>query len=409
MKKLYAYNSTCRYAAFSFILCCLLTTINTVAKAQPELTFTPLVQGLSLPLNVKNAADSSGRLFIVEQTGKVKIYKNGVLQPKPFIDLTSLVAIGEYKGLWSIAFPPDFRKTRQFFVYYHDKGNNTILARYQTSKTNPDSVVISTRVVLLSLRDSITNGPHMGEMHFGKDGYLYITVNDGSYLSNTTQFSQNGQSLFGKMLRLNVRSTVAPYYSIPPDNPFVNNPNIRDEIWFMGFRNAWRWSFDRKNNDMWIADDGGDQWDEVSRRTRIQPGGANFGWPCYEGSEPFLTSGCQDSASYTFPVFVNPPDTNGQAIIGGYVYRGKQAGPLKGYYVCSDYIQNKAWKIIGNGAGGWNIFEQLNIPALISSYGEDENAELYATSLEGVLYRVGAINPVTKSKDSQAANTVKVY
>lgn len=406
MKKLFSSQNTSLFLVF--MLYSLFTGLHIVAKAQPQLTFTPLIQGLSLPVNVKNAADSSGRLFIVEQTGKIKIYKNGVLQPKPFIDLTSLVAIGEYKGLWSIAFPSDYRKTRQFFVYYHDKGNNTILARYQASKTNPDSVIMSSRVVLLSLRDTVTNGPHMGEMHFGRDGYLYITINDGSYLSNTTRFSQDGQSLFGKMLRLNVRVTTAPYYSIPADNPFVTDPKVRDEIWSLGFRNAWRWSFDRTTNNMWLADDGGDQWDEVNVRTRTQPGGANFGWPCYEGTEAFISNGCKDSSSYAFPIFVNPPDTNGQAIIGGYVYRGKQFSMLKGYYICSDYIQSKAWKIISNGSGGWNIFEQLNIPASISSYGEDEGAELYATSLEGILYQVGATRPVAKTKDNQAI-TVKAY
>lgn len=361
------------------------------ANAQPNLTYTPLVQGLSQPVNVKNAGDSSGRLFIVEQTGKIKIYKNGVIQPKPFIDITNLVAVGEYKGLWSIAFPPDFRKSRMFFIYYHDKGNNTILARYQTSKTNPDSVIMSSRVVLLSLFDSVTLGPHLGEMQFGKDGYLYITVNDGSFLNNTTQFAQDGSTLYGKMLRINTKATVPPYYTIPPDNPFTTNPNVRDEIWYMGFRNAWRFSFDRINGNMWISDVGGFQWDEINVRTKKQPAGVNFGWPCYEGAQSFIQNGCQDSLSYVFPIFVNPPDSTGaMAIIGGYVYRGKTYSALKGYYICSDYVQNKAWKIVSNGSGGWNIFEQLNIPALISSYGEGEDGELYATSLDGTVYSIGA-------------------
>jgi len=368
-----------------FLLAC-----SNIIHAQPQLTFTPLIQNLSLPVNIRNAGDSSGRLFIVEQTGKIKIYKNGVVQPKPFIDLTSLVAIGEYKGLWSIAFPSDFRQTRMFFVYYHDKGNNTILARYQTSKTNPDSVIMSSRVVLLSLADTVTLGPHMGEMHFGKDGYLYVTVNDGSYLNNTTNFSQDGNSLFGKMLRLNVRVNTPPYYSIPPNNPFVTNPAVRDEIWAMGFRNGWRWSFDRQNGNMWISDVGGERWDEINVRTPSQPAGVNFGWPCYEGAQSFLKKGCKDSLNYTYPIFVNPPDTTGEmAIIGGYVYRGKAFSALKGYYLCSDYIQNKAWKIVSNGVGGWNIFEQWNIPALIASYGEGEDGELYAASLDGTVYSLG--------------------
>lgn len=374
------------------VSCCLLTTYTSIL-AQPQLTFTQLIQDLSLPVNVKHAGDGSGRLFIVEQTGKIKIYKDGFVQQKPFIDLTSLVAVGEYKGLWSIAFSPDYKVSRMFFVYYYDKGGNTILARYQTSKTNPDSVLLASRVVLLSLTDTITNGPHMGEMHFGRDGYLFITINDGSYLRNTTTFAQDGQSLFGKMLRLNVKVNVPPYYSIPPGNPFINDPTVRDEIWFIGFRNAWRWSFDRKSTSMWIADDGGDQWDEVDIYSRNQPLGANFGWPCYEGAQSYMTTGCKDSLNYTFPVYVSPPDTDGeQAIIGGYVYRGSAYPFLRGYYICSDYIQNKAWKIASNGAGSWNIFEQVNIPGGIASFGEGEDAELYAASLEGIVYRIGAIN-----------------
>ncbi|MBG9378145.1 PQQ-dependent sugar dehydrogenase [Panacibacter sp. DH6] len=367
-------------------------------SAQPELTFTSVAAGLELPLNMKSANDSTGRLFIVEQTGKIKILKDGQVQPKPFLDIANLVAVGEYKGLWSVAFPPDFKRTRAFFVYYYDKANNTILARYQVSKTNPDSVILNSRVEVLSLKDTVTTFSHLGEMQFGRDGNLYLTVSDGSFLNRTVRAAQDSTTLFGKMLRINVRNGItAPYYTIPPDNPFAGSTTVKREIFMMGLRNAWRWSFDKQTMNIWIADDGGEQWDEINFVPRNQVGFKNFGWPCYEGSVTFVQQGCADSAGYTFPVFENPPDSNGeQAIIGGFVYRGKNYPMLRGYYICSDYIQNKAWKIRTAAGGTFNIFEQLNIPPAITSYAEDEAGELYATSAEGIIYRVGAALPVAK-------------
>ena len=369
------------------MICC-----SYLAEAQPQLTFSPLISNLTKPVEISNAGDGSGRLFIVEQTGRIKIYKNGAIQSKPFLDLSNVVSTGQYKGLWSIAFAPNYKKNRMCFVYYVDKSQNTILARYQVSKTNPDSIIANSAVVLLSLSGLNSGGPHLGQLHFGRDGYLYVTVNDGSYLDQTTNLSQNGQVLFGKILRLNINSNTPPYYTIPPDNPFVNDPNVLDEIWALGLRNMWRWSFDRRNGNMWLGDDGGKQWDEIDFRARNQPSGANFGWPCYEGFQSFITTGCKDSGSYTFPILTNPPDSvaGGQAIIGGYVYSGSNYPALSGYYICSDYVSNKAWKIISNGSGGWNIYEQTGIPALIAGYGEDENGELYAASLDGTIYNVGA-------------------
>lgn len=361
------------------------------ANAQPQLGFTAIIQGLSKPVDIKNAGDASGRIFIVEQTGKIKIYKNGSVNQMPFLDLTDKVSRGEYKGLWSIVFSPNYKKDKTFFVYYVDKDNQTILARYKTSPGNPDSAKANSGVTLFALNGDTTGISHFGQMHFGKDGYLYVSVSDGSYLSETTNFAQNGQMLFGKILRLNtVNVNTPPYYSIPADNPFINDPNVRDEIWAIGFRNAWRWSFDRKKNDLWIADVGGEQWDEINYVKSNQPSGKNFGWPCYEGNVSFLQNGCGSINNYTFPFFVNGPDINSGAmsVIGGYVYRGNAYPALRGYYICSDYIISKAWKIISNGQGGWNIFSQEGIPVNIVGYGEDEAGELYAASLDGIVYSI---------------------
>lgn len=320
--------------------------INT-AQTQPQLTFTPYIQNLNKPIDIKNAGDGSGRLFIVEQRGLVRIFKNGSLLSKPFLDLRNKVSKGEYMGVYNIAFHPDHARTGIFFMYYADKDGNTIISRYRASKTNPDSALPDSEVVLFTFPRTETTGPYLGDMHFGNDGYLYISISDGSFYTRVTNFAQNGQLLFGKILRLNVNVKAPPYYSIPSDNPFVNDPDVRDEIWVMGLHNAWRWSFDKPNGNLWIGDTGGERWDEVDFRTSNQAPATNFGWPCFEANSPYKLNGCSNRSDYTFPIFSYGGDsiTDGSAIIGGYVYRGNAYPQLKGYYICADYIIGYAWKI----------------------------------------------------------------
>jgi glucose/arabinose dehydrogenase len=384
------------------------TLFSNTAKAQPLLTFTPIIKNLTLPIAVRNAGDGSGRLFICEQGGLIKIYKNGSLLSRPFLDLTNLVKNdAEYPGLYSIAFPPDYASSHLFFVHYVGKDGLTVLARYKTSKTNPDSAIAGSGVIVLKIDGKGSNSAHTGDMHFAKDGYLYMSINDGSYYSRTTKFAQDGQSLLGKMLRLNVRIKDSPYYSIPVDNPFINDPNVRDEIWAMGLRNAWRWSFDRKNGDMWIADVGGDKREEVDVRTPRQSFGANFGWPCYEGNAIFDTTSCAGIGNYVFPVWQYPHinTTSAEVITGGYVYRGSAYPAMKGYYICTDYTTGNVWKIIRNDTGISNAYLQTGLPIGIVDFGEDENAELYATSIsEGKVYRVQATAPETIIAKTTAEN-----
>jgi len=365
------------------------------AKAQPQLSFAPLIQNLNSPLEIKNAGDRSGRLFIVEQTGYIKIYKNNNLLPKPFLDIHKIVSFAYLKGLWSIAFSPNYKTNRTFFLFYTDKKNNAILARYKTSKTNADSAVVNSGVILLTFP-----GIKFGELQFGGDGYLYVTVSDGSYLSSTTRNAQDGQTLLGKMLRLNVNNiNTPPYYTIPADNPYVNDATIRDEIWAFGLRNAWRWSFDKANGKLYLPDVGGDNWEEVNIRKPGESAASNYGWPCYEGNAVLITQGCGNINKYVFPVFTYPHDsiTGGYAIIGGYVYRGAAYPDLKGYYICSDHLSDNAWKIKANNSGGYDVYKQSGIPSLIAGYGEGEDGELYAASLEGTVYRVGSTAAITKA------------
>lgn len=379
----------------AIFLCTCSTIFNySVLNAQPQLTFTALAQNLTLPIDIRNARDGSGRIFISEQAGVVKIYKNGKIVKKPFLDVSSIVQQGrEYPGLYCIEFSPDYKKSGFFFVLYVNTAGNTILARYQVSNTNADSALLSSGVTLITIDGKTTGGAHTGDMHFAKDGYLYLSFNDGSFYNRTTNYAQDGKSLLGKMLRIDIATKDSPYYRIPQDNPYVNNPNIRDEIWALGLRNAWRWSFDSKNGNIWIADTGGDKWEEVNVRTPKQPAGINFGWPCYEANEIFDTSGCANIKRYTFPIFSYPHinNTSAEVIIGGYVYRGNSYPTLQGYYICADYTWGNAWKIIQGDQGNITVYKQSGLPLNIVAFGEDENRELYAVSLsDGTFYKIGA-------------------
>jgi glucose/arabinose dehydrogenase len=364
---------------------------STISLAQPTLTFTPLIQNLKNPVEIKNAGDRSGRLFIAQQSGVINIYKNNSLVKKPFLDIRNNVSLKYLEGLWSVAFSPNYKRDRMFFVLYVSSDKRTVLARYQASETNPDSAIANTGVELLSIPKTKV-GPYLGELQFGEDGYLYVSISDGSFFDKLTTFAQNGQLLMGKMLRLKIDVPAPPYYSIPEDNPFIGVPSVREEIWALGLRNAWRWSFDGNSDNMYIADDGNNAWEEVNILKTPKSKGANFGWSCYEANNQFTLSGCRNMRSYSFPSFTYPHDsaTGGFAIIGGYVYRGKTYPALKGYYICSDYVSNNAWKIKPNEAGSITAYQQNNIPPLIAGYGEGEDGELYAASLDGTVYSIGA-------------------
>lgn len=405
MKKLAANFKPVSALRFLLFCCSTLSMLNS-AKAQPTLFFNPLIQNLTAPVEVRNAGDSSGRLFIVEKGGKVKIYKNGSLLSKPFLDISNLVKTGTNDGLYTIAFAPNYKINRTFFVYYIAKNTIATVARYQTSKTNPDSAIASSGVTLLAVPGKNTGGAHTGDMHFGSDNYLYLTFNDGSFYSSTTAYAQDGQSLLGKMLRINVLNVnTAPYYTIPPDNPFVNDANVLDEIWALGLRNGWRWSFDRSTGDLWIGDVGGDNWEEVNYRTPAQSAGSNYGWPCYEGNDTFHTAGCGSIGNYVFPIvkYQHISATSAEVITGGYVYRGTAFPLLSGYYVCADYTTGTAFEIKANGSGVWKVKMQKNVPVGIVGFGEGEDGELYAASLsDGKVYHVQTTAPVVATSKNIA-------
>lgn len=375
-----------------FITCT--ANLHAQTEATPLVNFTPLItQGLNAPVDITNAGDGSNRLFIAEQGGKIKVYKNSTLLGTPFLNISSIVAsTGGEQGLLSLVFHPDYENNKNFFVYYTATNGNVTIARYTCSGSDPDIADQNSGKILLSLpKKKNSLGRNGGDMHFGTDGYLYIGIGDGGSGTSTFGNPQNGKTLFGKMLRIDVNEDNEPYYSIPADNPFVNNPDIKDEIWAIGLRQPWRWSFDRQTGDMWIGDVGQGDREEINFIKPNQSAGINFGWPCYEGNQSYKPQGCGNMSSYFFPAYdyQNNSTTGGHAVIGGYVYRGSAYPSLKGYYICADYGTHNLWTLKPKGTG-WKVNAQKDgAPLDVESFGEDENGELYVTSLQGVVFSLG--------------------
>lgn len=378
----------------------LLFTITGFAQTPPVLVFTPVItSGLSSPLDIVNAGDGTGRLFIVERGGTVKIVSGGTLLPGNFLDIPDSITSGGERGLLSIAFHPDFINNRYFFVYYTNTDGDVSITRFQTQAGNPNAADESTGVVLMTIPEPFSNH-NGGKLIFGPDGNLFFGTGDGGSGGDPNNYAQNGNSLLGKMIRINVDNfTSPPYYSIPPDNPYLADPNVRDEIYAIGLRNPWRWSFDRLTNDVWIADVGQGAFEEINAIPFALAGGINYGWRCYEGNAPYNTTGCLPQSSYTSPIFNYPHNsaTGGFSVTGGYVYRGSEFPAMYGYYICSDYVSGNAWVIKSDGSGGWNVTLRNGLPGSIAGFGEAENGDLYAIALNGVLYKVttSTVLPVT--------------
>ncbi len=369
-------------------------------NAQPVIGFQNVTSGFSVPVDIVEEPGST-RLFIVEQTGTIRIWNGSSTLSTPFLNVTSLISYnsGGERGLLSIAFHPQYTTNRYFFIWYTNTSNAVTLARYRRDATNPDIADPTSGVVLLTIPKAFTN--HNGaKLNFGPDGYLYIGTGDGGSANDPSNNAQNGTSLLGKLLRIDVNSfaTSAPFYNIPSGNPYTSDPAIADEIIALGVRNPWRWSFDKSTGDMWIADVGQNAWEEVhftSAANRLSP--KNYGWSCYEGTHTNTLGTCTGTpANNVFPIFEYPHDnaTGGFVVTGGYVYRGTQYPFLQGYYTMVDYATGNGWLIKSNGSGGWTTSMQSGWPTSITTFGETSAGDLYAATTGGTLYRVTATNPL---------------
>jgi glucose/arabinose dehydrogenase len=345
----------------------------------PKISLQALPLGFRQPLFLTHAGDGSGRMFVVEKGGTIRIVKQDRLLPTPFIDLSSKVrSSGSEQGLLGLAFHPRYAENGRFFVGYTDSAGRNTVERYQVSD-DPDRADPSSGVILLALDDPAPN--HNGGMVlFGPDGKLWVGTGDGGASGDRYQNGQNKQTLLGKMLRLDVDA--GEPYAVPADNPYANNPEYRGEIWAMGMRNPWRYSFDRANGDLWIADVGQNAYEEINWVAGGSPGGLNFGWPIVEGTHCFPASARCDPSPYVQPVAVYGRD-GGCSVTGGYVYRGAAYPSLQGLYFFGDFCSGRIWSVDRPDGATWRTTEQVKESFQISSFGEDEAGELYVTTFTG--------------------------
>lgn len=364
-----------------------------------DLRLTLVKSGLSKPVLVTHAGDGSGRLFVVEQTGKIRIItRGGTLLAAPFIDFTSLVSKGSEQGLLGLAFHPRFETNGFFFVNYTDTSGDTIINRYKASPgANTASRGTGLRIMRIDQPYSNHNGGHMA---FGPDGYLYIGMGDGGSAGDPGNRAQSVNSLLGKMLRIDVnRWSGGKRYSSPSTNPYVGRTGL-DEIWSRGLRNPWRWSFDGSRR-LWIGDVGQNRYEEINRSnpSGSTPAGraANYGWRQLEGRACYNpSSGCSTSGKH-MPLVVYSHAVSGPdncAVTGGYVYRGTASPVLVGGYLYGDFCSGRIWVVSASAytpATGRLVHGPGDTPALlISSFGEDEAGELYVCDLSGRIYRISA-------------------
>ena len=354
-----------------------------------------VASALSKPLLVTSPRDGTNRLFIVEQTGKIRIVKGGSLLATPFLDLTPNVAKGGEQGLLGLAFHPGYRTNRKLYVSYTDRNGDSVVREYRASATNPDRVDRTTGRTIIRVAQPYAN--HNGGMiAFGRDGYLYIGLGDGGAGGDPDNRAQNVNTLLGKMLRIGINSSTSTRnYVIPSSNPYVGRAG-RDEIWQRGLRNPWRFSFDRSNGNLWIGDVGQNRYEEVDRAVRTATGagrGVNWGWRVMEGFHCYNpASGCSTSGR-TRPLLEYAHASNGRcAVTGGYVYRGTAIPALAGWYVYADYCSGEVWAVSSTSSSRPTPVELVGTGSgrLISGFGEDAAGELYLCDLNGTVYRIVA-------------------
>ena len=342
-------------------------------------------------------------LYLMDQHGKILKMNaaTGTISSTPFLDITTRVDYGGEKGLLGMAFHPNFNLNGYIYVNYTRTSGGqlqTVIARY-TVPTSPltNNADFNSEFILLTINQPYTNH-NGGCLAFGQNGYLYIGMGDGGSANDPQNNAQNGASLLGKMLRIDVNAPSGSLnYSIPPSNPFLTNANVRDEVWALGMRNPWRFSFDRQTGDMWIGDVGQNVWEEIDFEPANSPGGLNYGWRGYEGNHTFNTSGCGAASNYTSALWEYDHSTGGQSITGGVVYRGSVYPALQGHYFYADYVNGKIWSLykVGNT---WTNKLWFDTPFYLSTFGEDINGELYFASLTG--------NNIYRLSFSNAGNTI---
>ena len=344
-----------------------------------------LTNKLALPgvVEITHAHDGSGRLFLVQQTGQIRIVRGGQLLTQPFADLSGVLASGGERGLLGLAFSADYARSGRCYVYYTAKDGAVTIARLRVSADSADRADTTTLETLLSIAHAQFNNHNGGKLAFGPDGYLYAGVGDGGGGGDPLSSGQNRNTLLGKLLRIDV--SPAKGYAIPADNPFVGVANTKPEIWAYGLRNPWRFSFDRTNGDLYIADVGQDTVEEIDYQPAGTPGGRNYGWSLCEGDAGYNGGSCS-TAGLIAPVVTYRHDL-GCSVIGGYVYRGANYPALAGLYLYGDICSGRIWGLSRNGSQFQSSL-LLTGDVNMATFGEDEAGNLYLADQSKGLYAI---------------------
>jgi glucose/arabinose dehydrogenase len=384
------------------VLAVLAATPSTPLAAQSNLyQIIQLTGGLIDPVGLTHAGDGSGRLFIVEQRGRIRIW-DGSLRATSFLDVTALVGpcgsptdCGE-RGLLGLAFHPSYETNGLFYIYYTragtgDTAGDIQIARYSVS-ANPN-IANTAGTVLLTIEHSSASNHNGGQIAFGPDGYLYAGIGDGGGAGDPLETGQDLNALLGKILRIDVDRDDFPAdparnYGIPADNPFGVATAGADEVWAWGKRNPWRFSFDRQTGDLWIADVGQGAFEEINREPAGSAGGLNYGWDCREGAHTYTGTDNDGNAGCSGLTFVDPileyGHTGGRcSVTGGFVYRGRVSSFLDGQFVYGDFCTGELWRAVQGGGGTWSQVNLQDTGFGITSFGESETGRLYLTDLFG--------------------------
>ncbi len=375
-----------------------------LARSWPQLSLSP-VGIFEEPVHITGAGDGSGRLFIVEITGKIRIVRNGAVLSTPFLDMTPLLDCGDgRKRLLSLAFPPGYSGLGHFYVKYLDKSCNIVVARFRTTG-NPDIADINSRQIIIS--QPVGVGLFGGPLYFGPiDGYLYVSFGDGSITDSAPgNAAQDPTTLLGKILRIDVETNNPATYSIPPTNPYAGTPGYRPEIWASGFRNPWRFSFDRQTGDLYVGDVGSTGYEEVDFQPANSPGGEDYGWKTMEAGHCFGSLTC-NTTGLVLPVVEYGHTLGNCSITGGSVYRGSSSPDLQGIYLYGDWCSGRIWGARRTPTG-WETAELAQPPIQAVTFGEDDDGNVYVGDYNaGGVYRLDSTpSPNTPPQVSVTAPT----
>lgn len=344
----------------------------------------PFASGLSEPVFMTHAGDDW--LYIVEKRGTIQIFENGQLHSQPFLDIQGQVtSTGYEQGLLSVAFHPGYEENDTFFVNYTDLQGATIVERFVRTPEDPYQADPASGQIILRIPQPYQNH-NGGQLQFGPDGYLYIGMGDGGSAGDPQLRAQDPTVLLGKILRIDVDG--AEPYELPADNPYYAMSSRRNEIWAIGVRNPWRFSFDRQTGDLFIADVGQQLWEEINYQPADSQGGENYGWNIMEGTHCYQQEQC-DSSGLVQPIGEYYHEAGHCSVTGGYVYRGQATPELSGNYIFGDYCSGTIWRLYHMDDGSWSQAQIGDTDLFISSFGEDISGEIYVLDIiGGVIYRL---------------------